>query len=92
MATIQVVDAADMFKLLTQTTQPDVPDNPAEQLSDYVAAPASGSDDVALTDVQRESMAPLVVTVITMNYPYVDHSGTYVYADPSSMWEKAQWS
>ncbi len=75
---LQVSDAPDLWKLLTQTTQQDTPDNPSEQLSDYVPAPTNGSDSVAVTD--------------SLTFPNAGHSSTYLWGNRVSMWNKAEWS
>ena len=75
---LRVTDASDLLKLLTQTTQESVPDNPAEQLSDYVPAPASGSDMVALSD--------------SVTLPNTPHAPTYTYGSAVAMYAKAEWS
>lgn len=75
---LRVTDASDLFKLLTQTTQESVPDNPAEQLSDYVPAPASGSDAVALAD--------------GVTLPNTPHAPAYAYGSAAAMYAKAEWS
>ena len=75
---LRVTDASDLLKLLTQTTQDSVPDNPAEQLSDYVPAPATGSDDVALAD--------------GVTLPNTPHLAAYTYGSAGAMYAKAEWS
>lgn len=75
---LRVVDAADLLKLLTQSTQDATPDNPAEQLSDFVAAPSVGSEPVAITD--------------SLTTPNTPHGPNYVYGDAASMYGRAQWS
>jgi len=75
---LRVTDASDLLKLLTQTTQDSVPDNPAEQLSDYVPAPATGSDDVAMAD--------------GLTLPNTPHTAAYAYGNASAMYAKAEWS
>lgn len=62
---LRMRDAADLLKMLTQTTGATTPDNPAEQLSDYVPAPETGSDDVAVTD--------------GLTTPNTPHGPTYTY-------------
>jgi hypothetical protein len=64
--------------LLTQTTQESVPDNPAEQLSDYVAGPATGSDAVTVAD--------------SVALPNTPHATTYAYGSITSQYAKAEWS
>jgi hypothetical protein len=75
---LRVTDASDLLKLLTQTTQERVPDNPAEQLSDYVAAPATGSEVVTLAD--------------GLTLPNTPHAPSYAYGDATSRYAKAEWS
>ena len=75
---LRVTDASDLLKLLTQTTQESVPDNPAEQLSDYVPAPASGSDMVALSD--------------SVTLPNTPQAPAYTYGSAVAMYAKAEWS
>jgi|GEM_PF-5220883 hypothetical protein len=75
---LRVTDAGDLLKLLTQTTQDSVPDNPAEQLSDYVPAPETGSDEVALAD--------------SVTLPNTPHAAAYIYGSASALYAKAQWS
>ncbi|HEV7216698.1 MAG TPA: hypothetical protein VGP33_16450 [Chloroflexota bacterium] len=75
---LRVTDASDLLKLLTQTTQDSVPDNPAEQLSDYVPAPASGSDGVALAD--------------GLTLPNTPHAPAYTYGATVAMYARAEWS
>lgn len=74
---LRIVDAQDLLKLLAQSTQDATPDNPAEQLSDFVPAPDSGSDDVTVTD-----------GVSTPNTP---HGPTYTYGNAVSVWGLSQW-
>ena len=74
---LRVLDAPDLLKLLVQTTGDTVPDNPAEQLSDFVASPATGSDDVAITDS---------VSVTPRDYPPAYH-----YGDADAIYGAAQW-
>lgn len=75
---LRVTDAADLLKLLTQTTADSTPDNPAEQLADYVPAPAGGTEDIAVTD--------------SATLPNTPHGATYVYGDATSSYGRAQWS
>lgn len=75
---LRVQDLADLLKLLTQSTQASAPDNPAEQLSDYVPAPASGSDAAALADAT--------------SFPNFGHGAAYAYGAAPSMYAKAQYA
>lgn len=75
---LRVQDASDLLKLLTQTTQESVPDNPAEQLSDYVAAPATGSEAVTVTD--------------GVALPNTPHAPAYTYGNAAAQYAKAEWS
>lgn len=75
---LRVVDASDLLKLLTQTTQESVPDNPAEQLSDYVPAPETGSDGAPVSD--------------GVTLPNTPHGSTYQYGDAAAIYAKAQWT
>lgn len=77
---LRPADIADLLKLLVQSTADSTPDNPAEQLSDYVGAPPVGSDAIALTD--------------TLTLPFTPHNSTYVWTDPTgaSKWNRGQWS
>ncbi|MGI8915595.1 MAG: hypothetical protein ACR2JY_17715 [Chloroflexota bacterium] len=75
---LRVTDASDLLKLLTQTTQDSVPDNPAEQLSDYVPAPATGSEGVALGD--------------SVALPNTPHAPAYAYGHATAIYAKAEWS
>ena len=75
---LRVTDASDLLKLLTQTTQESVPDNPAEQLSDYVPAPETGSEAVALTDAA--------------GLPNTPHTPAYQYGNATALYAKAEWS
>lgn len=74
---LRVLDAPDLLKLLIQSTGDTTPDNPAEQLSDFVPAPATGSDDVAVTD--------------SITTPNAGHSGTYTYGAAASRYGLSQW-
>ena len=74
---MRVQDIADLLKLLTQATQGAVPDNPAEQLSDYVPAPGTGSEDLTVAD--------------GVSFPNAGHSGAYQYGNASSLYAKAQY-
>lgn len=73
---IRVSDLVDLLKLLTQSTQPTAPDNPAEVLSDYVAAPTTGTEQVTTVDS---------VSITT-------HGPTYTYGDAAAIYGRAQWS
>ena len=75
---LRVQDLADLLKLLTQSTQASAPDNPAEQLSDYVPAPASGGETVAVADGTA--------------FPNFGHGAAYTYRDGSSMYAKAEYA
>jgi hypothetical protein len=74
---LRVLDAPDLLKLLMSTTGDDVPDNPAEQLSDFVPSPATGSDDVVITDS---------VTVTARATP-----PNYLYNAADAIWGLAQY-
>ena len=73
---IRVSDLTDLLKLLVQSTTPTAPDNPAEVLSDYIAAPTSGAESVTTVDG---------VSITT-------HGSTYVYGDAAAIYGRAQWS
>ena len=75
---LRVLDAPDLLKLLMSTTGETVPDNPAEQLSDFVPSPATGSDVVTVTDS---------VTVTARATP-----PDYLYNAADAIWGLAQWS
>lgn len=74
---LRVTDAADLLKLLTQTTADSTPDNPAEQLADYVPAPTGGNEVMAVAD--------------SVALPNTPHSPTYVYGEAVALYAKAQY-
>lgn len=75
---LRPLDLADLLRNLLQASEQTITDNPAELLTDYVSGTAANPDDVSVTD--------------SLALPNFGHSGTYVYADPTSKWNAAQWS
>lgn len=73
---IRVSDLTDLLKLLIQSTAPTTPDDPAEVLSDYIAAPTTGTESVTTAD-------SVSVTA---------HGATYTYGDAAAIYGRAQWS
>ena len=74
---LRVLDAPDLLKLLIQSTGDTTPDNPAEQLSDFVPAPATGTDDVGVTD--------------SVTLPNAGHGPNYLYGDATAIYGLSQW-
>jgi hypothetical protein len=74
---LRILDAADLLKMLTQSTADTTPDNPAEQLSDFVAAPPAGTESIAVTD--------------TASLPNPNVTPPYTYGQAIAYYGVAQW-